>query len=57
MNKERVLAITKSDLLDAELLKELSKEVPPGVPAIFISAAAQKGLDALKDMLWKALHA
>jgi len=51
-----LLAITKSDLLDDELQAEMKKELPAGVPAIFISSVAQKNIDQLKDMLWKAIN-
>ncbi len=53
--KKRVLAITKSDLLDAELEKLLRKELP-NVPYVFISSITGKGLTQLKDLLWKALN-
>jgi GTP-binding protein len=56
LDKARVLAITKADLLDDELLKEMKKEVPKGVPSVFISSIANKGLDKLKDLLWKELN-
>lgn len=56
MHKPRVLAITKSDMLDDELLAELKKEVPPDVPSVFISSVAQKGIDQLKDLLWKEIN-
>ncbi len=56
LDKSRVLAITKSDLLDAELLKEMKKEVPRGIPSIFISSIAESGIAKLKDMLWKELN-
>ncbi len=55
MHKPRVLAITKSDLLDEELQQEMSRELPEDIPAVFISSIAQKGLVELKDMLWKAI--
>jgi GTP-binding protein len=55
LDKPRVLAISKSDLIDEELKGMLSQELPD-VPCVFISSVAQKGLDQLKDMLWKALH-
>ncbi len=55
MHKPRILAISKADMLDDELLKEMQAEVPP-VPFIFISSVAQKGLNELKDMLWKAIN-
>jgi len=52
--KKRILAISKSDLLDEELQKLLIKELPD-VPYVFISALRRKGLEKLKDMLWKSL--
>lgn len=56
LDKYRMLAITKSDLLDAELEEEISKELMKDVPYIFISSVQQKGLTTLKDMIWKALN-
>jgi len=56
LHKQRVLAITKSDLIDDELEKMLKKELPKKVPHIFISSLTGKGLDKLKDLLWKALN-
>ncbi len=56
LDKQRILAITKSDLLDDELVRETKKELPKGVPYIFISSVAQKGITELKDMLWKELN-
>ena len=56
IHKPRVLAVTKSDMLDKELQDEMSKELPEGVPALFISSVAQKGLDELKDLLWKEIN-
>jgi len=53
--KPRILAITKADLLDAELQKEIQKELPVGLPTIFISSVMQKGLQELKDLLWKEI--
>jgi GTP-binding protein len=53
LDKPRVLAITKSDLLDEELKSMLIPELPEGIPYIFISSVAQQGLDELKDMLWE----
>ena len=55
LNKPRVLAITKSDLTDAELRKLIKKELPD-VPHVFISAVAQTGIDELKDLLWDSLN-
>ncbi len=56
IHKPRVLAVTKSDMLDKELQDEMAKELPEGVPAIFISSVAQKGIDVLKDLLWKEIN-
>ena len=56
LEKQRVLAITKSDLLDEELQQLLSQDLPEDVPTVFISAVAQKGLNELKDILWTALN-
>lgn len=57
MHKPRVLAITKSDMLDDELQQEIEKDLPGDIPAVFISSVAQKGLDKLKDLLWKEITA
>ena len=54
--KQRVLAVTKCDLIDAELEKEIARVLPRRVPHVFISSATGEGLDKLKDMLWKALQ-
>jgi len=56
MHKPRVLAISKSDVLDEELMEEMKQELPE-LPYVFISSVAQKGLMELKDMLWKAIGA
>ena len=56
LDKPRVLAITKSDLLDEELKAMLRPELPQGVPFVFISSVAQQGLDELKDMLWQRIQ-
>jgi GTP-binding protein len=56
VHKPRVLAVTKSDMLDKELQEEMSKELPEGVSSIFISSVAQKGIDELKDLLWREIN-
>lgn len=53
--KDRILAITKCDMLDEELTEEIKKELPE-VPSIFISSVSQIGLVELKDMIWKQLN-
>jgi GTP-binding protein len=55
-HKPRILAITKSDMLDEELQHEMAAELPHGIPAVFISSVAQKGLTELKDLLWKEIN-
>ena len=55
LTKERLLAISKSDLLDDELKQELKKELPR-IPHVFISSHTGNGLMELKDMLWKSLN-
>ncbi len=55
LHKERLLAITKSDMLDDELKADITKELP-GVPFVFISSLAQQGLVELKDLIWKTLN-
>jgi GTP-binding protein len=54
MQKPHILAVTKSDMLDDELME---KELPTSIPSIFISSVAQKNLIELKDMLWTAIGA
>jgi GTP-binding protein len=56
LHKPRVLAITKSDMLDDELMDEMKKDVPAGIPYVFISSVAQKNITELKDLLWKAIN-
>ncbi|MBL7950854.1 MAG: GTPase ObgE [Flavobacteriales bacterium] len=56
LDKDRVLAITKCDMLDEVMMKQLKKELPKGVEHVMISSVAQIGLDDLKDKLWKKLH-
>ena len=56
MDKKFVIAISKSDLLDEELKTEITRELPPGIPHVFISSPTNQGLVELKDMLWKLLH-
>ncbi len=55
LDKKRILAITKSDLLDKELIKEIKQDLPD-IPYLFISSVAQTGIKELKDLIWKELH-
>jgi GTP-binding protein len=56
LQKEFIIAISKSDLLDDELTEAIKKELPSNIPHIFISSATQKNLVELKDLLWAALN-
>lgn len=56
LDKDRLLAITKCDMLDEELTEEIKKELPSDVETIFISSVAQIGLQELKDKLWDKLN-
>lgn len=53
--KDRVLAITKCDLIDTDIEKEIEPTLPKGIPHIFISSASGEGLKELKDLLWNCL--
>ena len=55
LDKEHILAISKSDMLDEELKNEIEQELPE-IPYIFISSVAQQGLVELKDLLWQQLN-
>jgi GTPase len=55
LDKKRLLAITKSDMLDEEL-KEETQKVLPDLPYVFISSLAQTGLTELKDLIWEAIN-
>jgi len=55
LDKDRILAISKSDMLDDELKAEISKEIST-LPHLFISSVAQQGLIELKDLLWKSIN-
>lgn len=55
LHKDRLLAITKSDMLDDELIADIKKDLPK-IPFVFISSVAQKGLVELKDLIWNHLN-
>lgn len=55
LDKGKLLAITKSDLLDQELIDEMKKALPD-IPYVFVSSVAQQGLMELKDLIWKQLN-
>lgn len=56
LDKKRLLAISKSDMLDEELKEALSKELPENIPSVFISAITNQGITELKDLIWKTLN-
>lgn len=56
LDKQRLLAVSKSDMLDDELERALKAELPGDVPCVFISSITGKGIAALKDLIWKSLH-
>lgn len=56
MEKQRVLAISKSDMLDDELIAEIAATLPDDLPHVFISSVSGQGLTALKDTLWRAIN-
>ena len=56
LDKDRILAISKSDMLDEELIGEIKEELPTDLPSLFISSVAQQGITELKDLIWKKLN-
>ena len=56
LDKERLLAVSKSDMLDDELKREIKKHLPKKIPYLFISSLTGEGIPQLKDMLWKTLN-
>lgn len=55
-DKGRVLAISKSDMLDDELREEIAHELPDGIPTVFISSVTGQGITELKDLLWREIN-
>ncbi|KAF0242618.1 MAG: GTPase ObgE [Sediminibacterium sp.] len=56
LQKDFIIAVSKSDMLDDELKEAISKELPAGIPHVFISSVTNKGLIELKDLLWDTLN-
>ncbi|MBQ5623045.1 MAG: Obg family GTPase CgtA, partial [Alistipes sp.] len=56
LDKERLLAITKCDMLDDELIEEMKAHLPEGIASVFISSVSGLNITRLKDMLWEALQ-
>ena len=56
LHKQFIIAISKSDMLDAELTNAIEKELPENIPSIFISSVTNKNIQQLKDLLWRVLN-
>lgn len=56
LTKQRVLAVTKCDIIDKDIEKEIEPNLPKKIPHVFISSSTGENLDKLKDLLWKALQ-
>ena len=56
LDKRRLLAVTKADLIDEELKDAMRPELPDDIPVIFISSVTGAGIPALKDLLWRAIN-
>jgi GTP-binding protein len=56
LEKERLLAISKGDLIDEKTKKKLLKTLPADVPYVFTSAVTQEGINEMKDLIWKTLN-
>lgn len=56
LDKKRVLAISKTDMLDEEMIEEMKQDLPEGIKTVFFSSVAQQGLAELKDLLWEQLN-
>ncbi len=56
LDKKRLLAISKCDMLDDELLKEVKKDLPKGIPSVFISSLTNQGITEFKDLIWRTLN-
>jgi GTP-binding protein len=56
VDKQRILAITKCDMLDEELIAELRKEIPKDIQTVFISSVTGLGIPELKDLIWTEIN-
>lgn len=56
LDKKRLLAISKVDMLDEQLMQEMEREIPNDLPYVFISSVSQYNLEKLKDLIWQAIH-
>jgi len=56
LDKKRLLAITKTDMIDEEMENEIRQTLPKGLPVVFISSITQKNIMSLKDLIWQSLN-
>lgn len=56
LDKRRILAITKCDMMDQQMMDEMRADLPEGIPAVFISAVSMMNVDKLKDMIWEQIN-
>ena len=56
LDKDRVLAVTKCDIIDAESERRIKRTLPKDIPCVLISSISGEGITDLKDMLWEALN-
>jgi GTP-binding protein len=56
LDKKRLLAISKVDMLDEELMQEMERDIPKDLPYVFISSVSQYNLEKLKDLIWQAIQ-
>jgi GTP-binding protein len=56
LHKRRLLAITKCDMLDEEMMSQMKKLLPSEIPSIFISAVSGMNIEKLKDMIWEQIN-
>ncbi|MFV0390647.1 MAG: GTPase ObgE [Paludibacteraceae bacterium] len=56
VDKQRILAVSKCDMLDDELIRQMKEEIPNDVKTVFISSVSGMGIDELKDMIWEELN-
>jgi len=56
LDKKRLLAISKVDMLDEELMQEMERDIPKDLPYVFISSVSQFNLEKLKDLIWQAIQ-
>ena len=55
LDKQRILAVTKCDMMDEEMQKQLKRHLPKGVETVFISAVSGQNIQELKDLIYKKL--